>query len=270
VQGGLLMNNKDLHTKVHAAMYKLIREKGVASPVEVLIEIGVLTKEDYENWRFGRIHYLESVCRINLSKLSTIMHEIRVYAGKHHLKPSWSAYQKWGKGHSIRLRFSKSGKDQIERSYATHYVSQTKAEEAQKRHVFQKRKKDLVKTIAPCGLICGLCSEATHCTGCRAESGCNRAAVCYQRKCTTEKGLKGCWQCKDFPCGLDMFSKEHDVRLVTFVRCAREDGVKSLAGYLLHNQDKDIIYHSDPLGHTGDYDGLETEEAVLELLRKGK
>ena len=48
------MNNGELKAKVHSAMYSLIKKNGVASPVEVLIEIGVLSKEKYEDWRFGR------------------------------------------------------------------------------------------------------------------------------------------------------------------------------------------------------------------------
>ena len=123
------MNNAELKKKVHSAMYTLIRDKGVASPVEVLMAIGVLSKEDYERWRNGKIDYLERVCKINLSKLSTINHEIRVFARKSDLKPSWAAYKKWGKG-SIRLRFSKSGGYQIEKLYSTHYVSQRKIAEA--------------------------------------------------------------------------------------------------------------------------------------------
>ena len=114
-------------------MYKLIKEKGVASPVEVLMEIGVLTKEKYEDWRFGRTSYLERVCQINLSKLSTINHEIRDYARKNDLKPSWTDYRKWGKGNRIKLRFSKSGDERIEQLYATHYVSQRKVAKAQER-----------------------------------------------------------------------------------------------------------------------------------------
>ncbi|MHB9038734.1 MAG: hypothetical protein ACYC64_18975, partial [Armatimonadota bacterium] len=79
--------------------------------------------EDYENWRFGRVSYLEKVCKINLSKLSTIMHEMRVVARQMGLNESWTDYRKWGKGGSIRLRVSKSGREAIERGYATHFVS---------------------------------------------------------------------------------------------------------------------------------------------------
>jgi hypothetical protein len=133
------MNNQEMRVKVHSAMYTLVKDKGVASPADVLMAIGVLSKADYENWRFGRVHYLERVCKINLHKLSSINHEIRAYAKKHNLKPSWTDYRKWGKGENTRLRFSKSGDDQIERFYATHYVGQKKIEESRER---KARKKD--------------------------------------------------------------------------------------------------------------------------------
>ncbi|MDR0301742.1 MAG: hypothetical protein LBI04_05440 [Treponema sp.] len=132
------MNDIELRKKVHSTMYMLIKNKGVVSPVDVLMEIGVLSKEKYEDWRFGRVSYLERVCQINLSKLSTINHEIRVFAQKNNLKPSWTDYRKWGKGTNTRLRFSKSGNEQIERLYATHYVSGRKVDEAKERRAAKK------------------------------------------------------------------------------------------------------------------------------------
>ena len=111
-------------------MYAQIKSKGYATPVDVLIAVGVLAKADYENWRFGRVDYLERVCKVNLKKLSAINREIRVFAKRNNLKASWTDYRKWGKGENIRLRFSKSGDEQIERLYATHYVSQKKIDES--------------------------------------------------------------------------------------------------------------------------------------------
>lgn len=125
------MNDKEIYDKVHSAMYTLIKTKGYAAPVEVLMSIGVLSKADYENWRFGKVDYLERVCKINLRKLSGINREIRAFAKKNELKPSWTDYRKWGKGNSIRLRFSKSGDENIEKQYATHYVSSQKTREEQ-------------------------------------------------------------------------------------------------------------------------------------------
>ena len=124
------MNNKELIGKVNAAMYRQCRDRGYAAPVDVLMEIGYLSKKDYENWRYGRVSHLERVCTANLSKLSTVMHQMRVYAKKAGLKPSFCCYKQWGvkkKGGQgrkpvIQLRFSKSGQPEIERWYATHFV----------------------------------------------------------------------------------------------------------------------------------------------------
>ena len=102
--------------------------------MEVLIEIGALSKENYEKWRRGKTPYLERVCEMNLNKLSAVMQEMRVYAEKNQLKGSWTMYKQWeSKGKVKPLRFSKSGNEQIERNYATHYVSEWKVGEARER-----------------------------------------------------------------------------------------------------------------------------------------
>ena len=124
------MNNRELTSKVNSAMYRQCRDRGYAAPVDVLMEIGYLSKKDYESWRYGRVPYLECVCMANLSKLSTVRHQMRGYAKKAGLKPSFCYYKRWGvkkkggQGHKpvIPLRFSKNGALEIERWYATHFV----------------------------------------------------------------------------------------------------------------------------------------------------
>ena len=124
------MNDKELIGKVHSAVYHQCKNRGFAAPVDVLMDVGYLSKQDYENWRYGRVDYLERVCKVNLSKLSLIMREMRSYATKAGLKPSFCYYKRWGtkkingQGRKpvIPLRFSKSGNPEIERRYATHYV----------------------------------------------------------------------------------------------------------------------------------------------------
>ena len=98
------MNDKELKHKVNTAMYALMKDKGVTSSVEVLMAIGVLSKENYERWQMGKVDYLERVCQINLRKLSTINREIRAFAEKNNLKPSWTDYRRWGKGQSATAR----------------------------------------------------------------------------------------------------------------------------------------------------------------------
>ena len=124
------MTDAELTGKVHSSMYHQCQKRGYAAPVDVLLEIGVLPKQKYEDWRHGRVDYLERVCTVNLRKLSFIMHQTRVYAQKSSLKPSVTVYKQWavkkqnGQGHTpvIRLRFSKSGDAEIEKWYATHFV----------------------------------------------------------------------------------------------------------------------------------------------------
>jgi hypothetical protein len=120
------MNNGEIIGKVHNSMYQQIKATGMAVPVQVLMDLGYLSAADYENWRFGRLDYLERVCKVNLRKLSFIMKEVRAYARKNDLKPSWTFYKQWGrkgKRPAVKLRFSKSGDEDVERGYATHYVS---------------------------------------------------------------------------------------------------------------------------------------------------
>lgn len=120
------MNQQEIPGRVHSSMYRQLQKDGVAMPVQVLMDVGVLSAVDYERWRFGKVDYLERVCSANLHKLSYIMKEIRAYARKNGLKESWTFYKRWGrKGQkpSVRLRFSKSGDEVIEKGYATHYLS---------------------------------------------------------------------------------------------------------------------------------------------------
>ena len=117
------MNEKELIGKVHSSVYHQCQRRGYAAPVDVLMDIGVLPKQKYEDWRFGKVDYLERVCTVNLRKLSFIMHQMRVYAQKTGLKPSFCYYKRWGvkkktgQGHKpvIPLRFSKSGNPEVEK-----------------------------------------------------------------------------------------------------------------------------------------------------------
>jgi hypothetical protein len=90
------MKQQEIGPKVHSAMYQQCKRRGYAAPVDVLMDIGVLSKKQYEDWRNGRVQYLEAVCSVNLHQLSAIMREMRVYAKDHDLKPSFCYYKQWG------------------------------------------------------------------------------------------------------------------------------------------------------------------------------
>ena len=131
-KGGRIVKDQELIGKVHSAVYHQCQNRGYAAPADVLVDVGVLPKQKYEEWRFGKIRYLEQACTCDLRQLSFIMKQIRVYAGKSNLKPSFCYYKRRGvkkkNGYkaTIPLQFSKSGNPEIERAYATHYVDTAK------------------------------------------------------------------------------------------------------------------------------------------------
>ena len=116
------MNDQQLIKKVNEVAENQRQQRGYIAPVDVLMEIGVLTKQNYEAWQFGKVSYLEKVCTCNLNKLTKILHQIYKYAQINGLKPSMSQYQLCGKKKGKALRFSKSGRPEVERKYATHFV----------------------------------------------------------------------------------------------------------------------------------------------------
>jgi hypothetical protein len=92
------------------------------APVDVLIGMGLLTREQLENWRRGRVPYLERVVNCNLTRLGRLLRILRFHAHDLNLEPSWTAYMRRGKGPTQRLRFTKTGDPKVEEAYATHFV----------------------------------------------------------------------------------------------------------------------------------------------------
>lgn len=137
------MKDSELIGKVHSSVYHQCQKRGYAAPVDVLMDVGVLDKKKYEDWRFGRIPYLEAACTCNLRQLSFIMSQIRAYTKKAGYKPSLCYYKQWGtkkktgQGHKPvrQLRFSKSGNPEIEKAYATHYVDGQIIEKLKEEHL---------------------------------------------------------------------------------------------------------------------------------------
>ena len=109
---------------VRAAIAIVLRQKGYVSVLDVLVEMKRLTPAHLEDWRFGRVPYLERVIEGNLSKLSLIGREVRNVAQAQGLTPSVTFHRRWGKGPKRALRFSKSGDPSVELAYATQWVSE--------------------------------------------------------------------------------------------------------------------------------------------------
>lgn len=116
------MNKAEITKKTRSAAAYLLEKRGYIAPVELLLHMNVISDQVYENWRMGRIPYLEKATNCGLGKLNTIMKALRAYSTELNLKPSLIEYKKWGKGKKVRLRFSKTGSHHVEKLYSTHYI----------------------------------------------------------------------------------------------------------------------------------------------------
>ena len=111
-----------LYTRVAQAVEALLAKGNVVAPVDVLVRMELLEPKRLEDWRRGRVPYLEKVIDCNLNCLSRLLRILRFYAHDMNLAPSATAYMRWGKGPKQRLRFTKTGDPQLEEAYARHFV----------------------------------------------------------------------------------------------------------------------------------------------------
>lgn len=121
------------------------------------------------------------------------------------------------------------------------------------------------KGLAYCGLACCVCSENGNCVGCRKD-GCKDKEWCKSFNCCKEKGIYGCWECKEFPCENKMLNK---LRVRAFSRFIAKYGEEKLMECLKHNEENGMLYHYEN-ELVGDYDKPNTEEEVIQLILQGK
>lgn len=111
-----------LYPRVVRAVGVLLAGGTVVAPVDVLVAMGVLDPKALEDWRFGRVPYLERVIQGNLTRLSRLLRILRFHAHDLNLVPSATAYMRWGKGPKQRLRFTKTSDKKLEEAYSRHFV----------------------------------------------------------------------------------------------------------------------------------------------------
>ena len=110
------------YPRIVRAVETLLSRGDVVAPIDVLVEMKLLTPEAVEDWRRGRVPCLERVIKCNLSAASRILRILRMHVHDLRLQPSITVYRRQGKGPKTRLRFSKSGEAPIEEAYSRHFV----------------------------------------------------------------------------------------------------------------------------------------------------
>ena len=110
------------YRRVVQAVDAELKSQNFAAPIRVFIAMELLDNQDIDNWRKGRIPYLEKVVRCNLAKANRILRILRFHAHDLKLKPSITVYRRKTAGGKIPLRFSKSGEKNIEEAYSRHFI----------------------------------------------------------------------------------------------------------------------------------------------------
>lgn len=107
-----------LSQRVATVAGNVVSMKGYVSVIDLMLGLSWLAPDKLHDWKAGKVPYLERVITANLSKISSAMKAFKSWAVHSKLKPSITVY----KHKSYRLRFSKTGEENIEIAYSTHYV----------------------------------------------------------------------------------------------------------------------------------------------------
>ncbi len=109
------------YPRVVRAVGKLLARADVVAPTDILIEMGNLSKKNYEAWRKGQVPYLERVSGGSLSKANRILRIIGFHVHDLNMVSRQTVYHQWEKGKNRILRFSQSADPNIEKAYSRHY-----------------------------------------------------------------------------------------------------------------------------------------------------
>lgn len=111
-----------LFPKMSSAVETILERDKVVRPIDVLIGMQLLSRDDLEEWRCGRVPYLEKVIDCNLTRLSRPLRILQFHVHDLNLVPSATVYIRHGSGPKRQLRFTKSGDVKLERAYCTHFI----------------------------------------------------------------------------------------------------------------------------------------------------
>ena len=110
------------YPRVVRAMDAIFARRDFVAPTEVFVEMGLLSEQAIEEWRAGRLPFLERAIRCNLSAASRILRLLRMHAHDLNLRPSSTVYVRRTRGGRLRLRFTKRCDLKLEDAYARHFV----------------------------------------------------------------------------------------------------------------------------------------------------
>ena len=148
-----------LEQRVVRAAEAALAQRRFVTAIDVLVGLGWLEPRRVDEWRQGRVPYLEAVVIASLGKISTAMKAFRGWAAARGLNPSETPYVARTRDRR-RLWFSKSGDPAIEQAYRTHWVSPELSERKRERLADrQSRAPDLVVVSPVKDWTCTVCGS---------------------------------------------------------------------------------------------------------------
>jgi Uncharacterized conserved protein len=220
-------NQRALENRVTSAAEAALAHHHYVSAIDVLTGTGLLSPAHLQEWRKGRIDFLERVIHTNLKKISLSMAIFRRWAQAKGLKPSETGYVRWGRGQKVELRFSKSGDPGIERSYRTHFVSPDISE--RKKQEMEERLSRPPERVAFLILRDSRCSEC----GIELEQGSLLYMEADQALCLACAGLGDLEYLPAGDAALTRRAAKHSARKAVVVQFSRSRGRYERQGILV-------------------------------------
>lgn len=103
-----------LTLRLEASITSVLKRDGRLTYPALLVELGMLSPSSLDEWRAGRVPYLERVVTGNLTKLARIQKGVRRGARQRGLRRRVEERER-------KVRFSKSGNPFIEEEYSAVY-----------------------------------------------------------------------------------------------------------------------------------------------------
>jgi hypothetical protein len=102
---------------------RVLASQKYVSAVDVLVLMGLIAPTHAENWRKGRIDYLEQFIQANPNKVARALATLHRWAKERGLTPSEARYVVEGRAGTRELRFTATGDPEAERAYRIQYIS---------------------------------------------------------------------------------------------------------------------------------------------------
>jgi hypothetical protein len=128
---------------------------------------------------------------------------------------------------------------------------------------------NIENSIAYCGLICKLCFLREKCDGCKTLSTQCRHdhsdQGCYNKQCSQEKRLDGCWECSELEtCHNGIFEAGDYSKIKAFSLYIQGNGKKHFIQKIMANETKGLSVEKGK-----DYDHKHISE-VFRMIETGK